>query len=155
MQATHNTTNNITSNIPTTELYYIRCSRYYGVGTIVAVSSDYDKALIRLAARITEDSTSMEVDPVPCLSYVRDIVKDLLSYEYCPDDLNRIMSDYDTEDDDDIARLYDYLIDQLDYTDSEWFEGLCEQAQASTDVVLEYDTIEELYRFWMDSELPA
>lgn len=140
---------------PTTDYYYVRYSQANGDGTIIAVSDDYGKALMRLASRISEASTSIDVDLVTSLSDVRDIVEDILTNYWSPEDIDRIMSEYDSEDDNDPSVLLNYVECILDNCSCEWMEGLCEQVQDSTDIVREFKTIEDLYEFWMDTKMPA
>lgn len=140
---------------PTTDYYYVRYSQADGDGTIVAVTDDYEKELMKLASRISECSTSIHVDLVPSLSYVRDIVEDILTYYWSEEDIDRIMSEYDEEDDNDPSILLNYVECILENTSCEWMENLCWKVYDSTDIVLGFDTIEELYEHWMDTKMPA
>ena len=107
-----------------------------------------------LASRISECSTSIHVDEIETLAEVRDIVEDILSYDWTPEEIDRIMSEYDSEDDNDISKLRDYIEYVIDETSSDYIEHLCSEVYASTGLVREFGTIEELYQYWMDCELP-
>lgn len=150
MQTNNNTTNNTTN-----KTYSVR---YLGQGisasTIVHPWTDRDKALMSLASRISECSTSIHVDEIETLAEVRDIVEDILSYDWTPEEIDRIMSEYDSEDDNDISKLRDYIEYVIDETSSDYIEHLCSEVYASTGLVREFGTIEELYQYWMDCELP-
>lgn len=149
MQANNNTTNS-----PKT--YSVR---YLSLGkdadTIVHPWTSRDKALMSLASRISECSTSIHVDEIETLAEVRDIVEYILSYDWTPDDIERIMSEYDSEDDTDVSKLRDYIEGEFDDTSSEYIERLCSDVYDSTGIVKCYDTFEEMYEYWMDAELPA
>lgn len=146
-------TNNNTTNNPKT--YYVR---YLGQGisasTIVHPWTDRDKALMSLASRISECSTSIHVGEIETLAEVRDIVEDILSYDWTPDDIERIMSEYDSEDDTDISILRNYIEYVIDETSSDYIEYLCSDVYVSTGIVREFETLEEMYKYWMDAELP-
>ena len=147
-------TNNNTTNSQKT--YYVR---YLGQGisasTIVHPWTDRDKALMSLASRISECSTSIHVGEIETLAEVRDIVEDILSYDWTPEEIDRIMSEYDSEDDNDISKLRNYIEYVIDETSSDYIEYLCNDVYASTGIVREFETIEEMYEYWMDCELPA
>lgn len=151
MQTNNNTTNNTTN-----KTYSVR---YLSLGkdadTIVHPRTDRDKALMRLASRISECSTSIHVDEIETLSEVRDIVEYILSYDWTPEEIDRIMSEYDSEDDNDISKLRDYIEYVIDETSSDYIEYLCNDVYASTGIVREFETLEDMYKYWMDCELPA
>lgn len=151
MQANNNTTNNTTN-----KTYSVR---YLGLGkdadTIVHPWTDRDKALMSLASRISECSTSIHVDEIETLSEVRDIVEYILSYDWTPEEVERIMDEYDKEDDTDISKLSEYIEGEIDDTSSDYIEYLCSKVYDSTGIVREFETTEELYQYWMDCELPA
>lgn len=130
--------------------------RYLGTGerTIVHPWTSRDKELMRLASRISEASTSIHVDEIETLSEVRDIVEYILSYDWTPEEIERIMGEYDKEDDTDISKLSEYIEGEIDDTSSDYIEYLCSKVYDSTGLVLCFDTIEELYKYWMDAELP-
>ena len=148
MQANNNTTNS-----PKT--YSVR---YLSLGkdadTIVRPYTDRDKALMSLASRISECSTSIHVDEIETLAEVRDIVEYILSYDWTPDDIERIMSEYDSEDGTDISILRNYIEYVIDETSSDYIEYLCSDVYVSTGIVREFETLEEMYKYWMDAELP-
>ncbi len=144
-----------TKTYPTTDYYYVRYSQANGDGTIVAASSDYEKELMRLADRISECSTSIHVGLISNLSDVRDIVEDILTNFWSEEDIDRIMSEYDQEDDNDPSILLDYVECILENTSCEWMENLCWKVYASTDIILEFDSIEELYKHWMGTKMQA
>lgn len=150
MQANNNTTNNTTN-----KTYSVR---YLSLGkdadTIVHPWTDRDKALMSLASRISECSTSIHVDEIETLAEVRDIVEYILSYDWTPEEIDRIMSEYDSEDDNDISILRNYIEYVIDETSSEYIEYLCNDVYASTGIVREFETIEEMYEYWMDCKLP-
>lgn len=150
MQANNNTTNNTTN-----KTYSVR---YLGLGndaaTIVHPWTDRDKALMSLASRISECSTSIHVDEIETLSEVRDIVEYILSYDWAPEEVGRIMDEYDKEDDTDVSKLRDYIEYVIDETSSGYIESLCSDVYDSTGIVKCYDTYEEMYEYWMDAELP-
>lgn len=144
MQANNNTTN---------KTYSVR---YLGTGRreIVHPWTSRDKELMRLASRISECSTSIHVDEIETLAEVRDIVEYILSYDWAPEEIERIMSEYDKEDDTDISKLSDYIEGEIDDTSSDYIESLCSKVYDSTGLVREFDTTEELYQYWMDCKLP-
>lgn len=144
-----------TKTYPTTDYYYVRYSQANGDGTIVAASTEYEKELMKLADRISECSTSIHVGQISNLSDVRDIVEDILKNFWSEEDIERIMSEYDQADDNDPSVLLDYVECILDISNSEWMEGLCWQVYGSTDIVLEFDTVEDLYEHWMDTKMQA
>lgn len=109
---------------------------------------------MRLASRISECSTSIHVDEIETLSEVRDIVEYILSYDWTPEDVERIMDEYDKEDDTDISKLSEYIEGEIDDTSSDYIEYLCGDVYISTGIVREFETTEELYQYWMDCELP-
>lgn len=150
MQANNNTTNNTTN-----KTYSVR---YLSLGidaaAIVHPWTDRDKALMDLASRISECSTSIHVDEIDTLSEVRDIVEYILSYDWAPEEIERIMSEYDSEDDTDISKLSEYIEGEIDNTSSDYIESLCSKVYDSTGIVREFETTEELYQYWMDCELP-
>lgn len=150
MQANNNTTNNTTD-----KTYSVR---YLSLGidaaAIVHPWTDRDKALMSLASRISECSTSIHVDEIETLSEVRDIVEYILSYDWTPEDIERIISEYDSEDDTDISILRNYIEYVIDETSSDYIEYLCSDVYASTGIVREFETIEEMYEYWMGCELP-
>ena len=150
MQANNNTTNNTTN-----KTYSVR---YLGLGkdadTIVHPWTDRDKELMRLASRISESSPSIHVDEIETLAEVRDIVEYILSYDWTPEEIERIMSEYDSEDDNDISILRNYIEYVIDETSSDYIEYLCSDVYASTGIVREFETLEEMYKYWMDAELP-
>ena len=140
---------------PTTDYYYVRYSQADGDGTVIVTSLDYSKELMQLASRISESSPTIEVGLVQNLSDVRDIVEDILTRFWTREDVDRIMSEYDSEEDSKISTLLNYVECVLDTSTPEWIEDLCKQIQDSTYTDVEYDTIEELYEFWMDTKMPA
>lgn len=148
MQANNNTTNS-----PKT--YSVR---YLSLGkdadTIVHPWTDRDKALMSLASRISECSTSIHVDEIETLAEVRDIVEYILSYDWTPEEIERTMSEYDSEDDTDVSKLRDYIEYVIDETSSDYIESLCSEVYASTGIVREFETLEEMYEYWMDCKLP-
>lgn len=150
MQANNNTTNNTTN-----KTYSVR---YLGLGndadTIVHPWTDRDKALMSLASRISECSTSIHVDEIETLAEVRDIVEYILSYDWTPEEIERTMEEYDKEDDTDISKLRDYIEYVIDETSSDYIEYLCNDVYASTGIVREFETIDEMYEYWMDCKLP-
>lgn len=146
MQANNNTTN-------TPKTYYVRYLDTRET-TIVHPWTDRDKALMSLASRISECSTSIHVGEIETLSEVRDIVEDILSYDWTPEELERIMDEYDKEDDSDISKLREYIEYVIDETSSDYIERLCSDVYDSTGIVKCYDTYEEMYEYWMDAELP-
>lgn len=150
-----NTTMTTSKTYPTTNYYYVRYSQADGDGTIVATSQDYEKELMKLASRISEASPSIDVDLVENLSDVRDIVEDILSYNWTVEDIDRIMSEYDEEDDNDPSILLNYVECVLENTSCEWMENLCWEVYDSTDIALEFDSIEKLYEHWLDTKMPA
>lgn len=133
--------------------------RYLGLGkdadTIVRPHTDRDKALMSLASRISECSTSIHVGEIETLAEVRDIVEYILSYDWTPEEIERIMSEYDSEDDADVSKLRNYIEYVIDETSSDYIESLCGEVYASTGIVREFETLEEMYEYWMDAELPA
>lgn len=133
--------------------------RYLGQGisasTIVHPWNGRDKALMSLASRISECSTSIHVDEIETLAEVRDIVEDILSYDWTPEEVERTMEEYDSEDDTDVSKLRDYIEYVIDETSSDYIEYLCNDVYASTGIVREFETLEEMYEYWMDAELPA
>ncbi|WP_308592578.1 hypothetical protein [uncultured Porphyromonas sp.] len=108
-----------------------------------------------LASRISECSTSIHVSEIDTLSEVRDIVEYILSYDWTPEEIERTMEEYDKEDDTDISKLRDYIEYVIDETSSDYIEYLCNDVYASTGIVREFETLEEMYEYWMDAELPA
>lgn len=140
---------------PTTNYYYVRYSQANGDGTIVVTSLDYAKELMKLASKISEASPTIEIGIVTSLSDVRDIVEDILTRFWSEEDVDRIMSEYDEEDDSKISTLLNYIECVLDTSTCEWIEDLCKQIQDSTYADVEYDSIEELYEHWMDTKMPA
>lgn len=150
MQANNNTTNNTTN-----KTYSVR---YLSLGkdadTIVHPWTSRDKALMSLASRISECSTSIHVDEIETLSEVRDIVEYILSYDWTPDEIARTMEEYDKEDDTDVSKLSEYIEYVIDETNSDYIESLCSDVYDSTGIVKCYDTYEEMYEYWMDAELP-
>lgn len=150
MQTNNNTTNNTTN-----KTYSVR---YLSLGndadTIVHPWTDRDKALMSLASRISECSTSIHVDEIETLSEVRDIVEYILSYDWTPEEIEHTMSEYDSEDDTDVSKLSEYIEYVIDETNSDYIEYLCNDVYASTGIVREFETIEEMYEYWMDCELP-
>lgn len=148
MQANNNTTNS-------SKTYSVR---YLSLGndadTIVHPWTDRDKALMSLASRISECSTSIHVDEIETLSEVRDIVEYILSYDWTPEEIEHTMSEYDSEDDTDVSKLSEYIEYLIDETNSDYIEYLCNDVYASTGIVREFETIEEMYEYWMDCELP-
>lgn len=150
MQANNNTTNNTTN-----KTYSVR---YLGLGndadTIVHPWTDRDKALMSLASRISECSTSIHVDEIETLAEVRDIVEYILSYDWTPEEIERTIEEYDKEDDTDISKLRDYIEYVIDETSSDYIEYLCNDVYASTGIVREFETIDEMYEYWMDCKLP-
>lgn len=150
MQANNNTTNNTTN-----KTYSVR---YLGLGndadTIVHPWTDRDKALMSLASRISECSTSIHVDEIETLAEVRDIVEYILSYDWTPEEIERTMEEYDKEYDTDISKLRDYIEYVIDETSSDYIEYLCNDVYASTGIVREFETIDEMYEYWMDCKLP-
>lgn len=150
MQANNNTTNNTTN-----KTYSVR---YLSLGidaaAIVHPWTDRDKALMSLASRISECSTSIHVDEIETLAEVRDIVEYILSYDWTPEEIERTMEEYDKEDDTDISKLRDYIEYVIDETSSDYIEYLCNDVYASTGIVREFETIDEMYEYWMDCKLP-
>lgn len=150
---TNNTTNNTTNSNKTYSV------RYLGLGidacTIVHPWTDRDKALMSLASRISECSTSIHVDEIETLAEVRDIVEYILSYDWTPEEIERTMEEYDSEDDTDVSKLRDYIEYVIDETSSGYIESLCCDVYISTGIVREFETIDEMYEYWMDCELPA
>lgn len=146
-------TNNNTTNSP--KIYSVR---YLGLGkdadTIVHPWTSRDKALMSLASRISECSTSIHVDEIDTLSEVRDIVEYILSYDWTPDEVERIMDEYDKEDDTDVSKLSEYIEYVIDETSSDYIEYLCSDVYVSTGIVREFETLEDMYKYWMDCELP-
>lgn len=148
MQTNNNTTN---SN----KTYSVR---YLGLGidadTIVHPWTERDKALMSLASRISEDSTSIHVDEIDTLSEVRDIVEYILSYDWNPEEIEKFMEEYDSEDDTDVDKLRNYIEYVIDETSSGYIESLCCDVYISTGIVREFDTLDEMYQYWMDAKLP-
>lgn len=140
---------------PKADYYYVIYNQAEWDGTIVVASLDYEKELMQLASRISESSPTIEVGLVQTLSDVRDIVENILTRFWTREDVDRIMSEYDSEDDRKISTLLDYVECVLDTSTPEWIEDLCEQIQGSTSVNVEHDTIEELYEYWMDTKMPT
>ena len=144
-----------TSARTTEKTYSVRC---LGLGkdadTIVRPHTDRDKALMSLASRISECSTSIHVDEIETLSEVRDIVEYILSYDWTPEEVERTMEEYDSEDDTDVSKLRDYIEYVIDDTSSDYIESLCSDVYDSTGIVKCYDTFEEMYEYWMDCKLP-
>lgn len=132
--------------------------RYLGLGidecTIVHPWTDRDKALMSLASRISESSTSIHVDEIETLAEVRDIVENILSYDWTPEEIERTMEEYDSEDETDISKLSDYIEYVIYETNSGYIEQLCSEVYESTGLVREFETLEEMYQYWMDCELP-
>lgn len=149
MQTNNNTTNTTNST------YSVR---YLGQGisasTIVHPWTDRDKALMSLASRISECSTSIHVDEIETLGEVRDIVEDILSYDWTPEEIEHILSEYDSEDDTDISKLRDYIEYVIDETSSDYIEYLCNDVYDSTGYVRAFETLDEMYEYWMDCKLP-
>lgn len=133
--------------------------RYLSLGkdadTIVRPHTDRDKALMSLASRISECSTSIHVSEIETLAEVRDIVEYILSYDWTPEEIERTMEEYDKEDDTDVSKLRDYIEYVIDETSSDYIESLCGEVYDSTGIVREFETLEEMYEYWMDAELPA
>lgn len=124
--------------------------------TIIRPWNDRDREIMQLTSRISECSTSIHVGEITELSEVRDIVENILSYDWLPEEVDRIMDEYDKEDDNNVSKLDDYIEYVVYNTDnSDYIESLCWDVYASTDIVLEFEAIEGLYEHWMDTKMQA
>ena len=103
---------------------------------------------------MSESSTSIHVDEIETLAEVRDIVENILSYDWTPEEIEKFMEEYDSEDDTDVDKLRNYIEYVIDETNSGYIESLCGDVYISTGIVREFETLEEMHEYWMDCELP-
>ncbi len=156
MEKSRNRTNsaNESATMTTTRpaVYYVRYGNEGSTGTIMTATTPYEMALLDLASKMSDSSSSMDVAPVESLPQVRDLVLDWLSIYWRDDDLTRLIAEYDSEDPNDISRLVDYS--DVDDYGPDAMEDLCWEVLSTLETCGTTDTIEELYMAWMGCEMP-